>query len=218
MLVAVQELYHRYLIPPWLRLHQFRVAAVGKWLAEQLIPDEQNEVVSACLLHDMGNILKMDFDNHLIELTAQQREYWLEVQQTMQSKYGQNPDQMTLQILHELRVSERLLSLVKAVGFSNIIDTIDSNDLAKRICEYADLRVAPGGIVTLSERLHDLRSRYHGEFHSNFEKNQRLFADQVVELEQGLEDKLDQSIDNLMKLTDQDVDKLREFEIEVEVT
>jgi 5'-deoxynucleotidase YfbR-like HD superfamily hydrolase len=46
-----------------LQLHQLRVAAVGQIICES-IPDfdETEEVVTTCLLHDMGNIIKFDLN------------------------------------------------------------------------------------------------------------------------------------------------------------
>ena len=57
----VQEIYDAYRIMPSLQLHQLRVGAAGKLIAEHFSDSlDERSVVLACLFHDMGNIIKSD--------------------------------------------------------------------------------------------------------------------------------------------------------------
>lgn len=64
---------------------------------------------------------------------------------------------------HMLRVSGVAYRILKEHtvkdDFSNAKLNYESNDLGKQICVYSDMRVKPGGVVSLSDRLHDGRKR-----------------------------------------------------------
>ncbi|USN54769.1 MAG: HD domain-containing protein [Candidatus Peribacteria bacterium] len=60
---SIQDIYTQYQIPPSLQEHMLRVAAV----AEQICLHSSQEIdhatiVTAALLHDMGNIIKFNLD------------------------------------------------------------------------------------------------------------------------------------------------------------
>jgi 5'-deoxynucleotidase YfbR-like HD superfamily hydrolase len=58
---VILELYDTYKIMPQLAAHQLRVAAVAYAITQAIFePIHDEELISACLLHDMGNILKFD--------------------------------------------------------------------------------------------------------------------------------------------------------------
>jgi hypothetical protein len=75
-------------------------------------------------------------------------------------KYGSDEHVATLAIAREIGVSERTISYIDAVGFSTAIENEHGDSFEKKIAAYADMRVAPLGIVTLNERLNDLDIRY----------------------------------------------------------
>ena len=59
--MTILEIYEKYKIMPQLQEHQLRVASVAKTICDHLlVPVHTDHVVSVCLLHDMGNILKFD--------------------------------------------------------------------------------------------------------------------------------------------------------------
>ncbi len=56
------EIYAEYRLMPNLKQHQFRVAAVAEIICKNLseVVDKDN-IILACLYHDMGNIIKFDY-------------------------------------------------------------------------------------------------------------------------------------------------------------
>jgi hypothetical protein len=75
--MKILDIYKDYQIPDNLQLHQLRVAGVAKltfdnWLSEK--PDI-NLITSVCLLHDMGNIIKFDFEK-FPQLVEGDIEHW----------------------------------------------------------------------------------------------------------------------------------------------
>jgi hypothetical protein len=181
----IVEIYQQYQIMPQLQLHQLRVAAVAQMLARAIDKNlNQEAIIKACLLHDMGNIIKFDLRAmalpHFLEPAGQ--EYWLKVQTEFLNKYGNDEHEATIQIARELNVSKYVIELIDSIGFNMLAKNYVAKDLAKMICEYADNRVAPLGIVSLEQRLHDLEKRYAHKFPAPAETKFRQQAQEIARL------------------------------------
>ena len=159
---TAREIYREYKIMPSLQLHQLRVAAVGKFICEHLKKSVRTEdVVVACLFHDMGNVVKFDLGYIPEFLEPEGLAYWENVQREYKRKYG-GADQHAANeaIARELGLSEEVISYIAAVSFSKVGEVVKSSSFEKKICEYSDSRVGPHGILSLDERLRDGRKRY----------------------------------------------------------
>ena len=165
------EWYREFRIMPPLGEHQRRVAAVACAVIDATGPGtpagddlhrNRTEIVSACLLHDMGNILKFDLTYFPEFLEPEGFEYWASVQADFAAEYGRDEHAAALAIARKIGVSERTLGYIDAVGFRNAESTLGSGDPGKMLCCYADMRVAPFGIVTLGERFDEGTKRYAG--------------------------------------------------------
>jgi hypothetical protein len=159
---TIQEIYTQYHIPPALQMHMFRVAAVAEMIMdhwEQFI--DREAVVTALLLHDMGNIIKFNLDSLPELLEPQGKEYWQSIQDDFVQRYGNNEEVAHVAIVQELGVSENIVRLVAGIGFRTMCHSVADDNLAQKICNYADLRVYPHGVVSLAERLEDGRRRYN---------------------------------------------------------
>jgi len=164
----ILEIYKKYQIMPQLQEHQLRVAGVAKIICENFKGEiDSDNIIKACLLHDMGNILKFDLDNPLFQesMEPQGAEFWKKVQSEFKQKYGQDEHRAHLEIAREIGVSERILELIEAISFKGAPINAASNDFGRKICQYSDDRVGPFGVITLEQRFNDLRKRYahHGE-------------------------------------------------------
>jgi HD domain-containing protein len=157
ILLSFKEIYSHFRIMPDLQTHMLRVAHVAEvilanWMGSQI---NKTEIISALLLHDLGNIVKFDLSKD---------EYWQKIQQETIERYGSSVDHVvTAKMLKEINVDDRLQALVAHMGFDNLSYVLGSNDIDLKICTYADLRVAPFGIVGIQERFSDLRKRYQGK-------------------------------------------------------
>jgi hypothetical protein len=168
---GVRDIYRNYEIMPALAAHQFRVAGVACAIMEAfdaattVTSFYKNEVIAACLLHDMGNILKFDLASLPEFLEPEGLAYWEGVKAKYAAKYGTDEHVATLAIAEEIGVSARIKEYIEAVGFSNALKTAQSGSLEKMICCYADQRVAPHGVVSLAERMEEASLRYAGRAH-----------------------------------------------------
>lgn len=66
--MTILEIYKKYKIPHHLQLHILRVGAVATLIIDninhELVTEfDRNLIITICLLHDMGNVIKFDFSN-----------------------------------------------------------------------------------------------------------------------------------------------------------
>lgn len=159
--MTISQVYDHYRIMPNLQLHMYRVGGVAKIITDNLIkPVDGTSVVTASLLHDMGNIIKFNLQTFPQFLQPEGMAYWQEVQEWYVDRYGNDEHEASILIATELGVSDRVKELIKAVSFSSTKDDYEQGDVSKMICEYSDCRVTPFGVSTLADRLQDLEKRY----------------------------------------------------------
>ena len=168
---------------PNLQMHQLRVAGVanliGTAMSGQTI--DINNITLACLLHDMGNIIKFKLDAFPEFLKPEGLDYWIGVQKEYIDRYGTDEHVATMRIARQVLIqdsrfriheSERILELVDAIGFLNAKANFETNDFGKKIASYADMRVKPQGVTSLAGRLEDGRTRFSKRqkyYHEAFE-------------------------------------------------
>jgi hypothetical protein len=171
----VLSLYKKYKITATLQEHQFRVAAVAQQICNNLnqLVDTKT-IISACLLHDMGNILKFDLDKNLQWLEPQGKEYWEKVKQETAQKYGTTDEHLaTMKIAEEIGVSSKILECMDNIGYVYAVGN-KLKSLEIKICGYSDMRAAPSGVVTLAGRLQDGAKRYKGRIDASIINNKEL--------------------------------------------
>ncbi len=177
---TVRQWYEKYRIMPQLEKHQLRVAAVAHMIMKAFDASavlHKDEVISACLLHDMGNILKFDLAYFPEFLEPQGAAYWEVVKADFLKKYGSDEHDATLKIIDEIGVSARTKEYVDAIGFRNADEALRSDSFEKKICCYADQRVAPRSVVSLAERWEEGSRRYAGR---SMRENDRAYAERQI--------------------------------------
>lgn len=184
--MTAADAYAQYKIPPFLQLHQLRVAAVAKTIAEEFAsPLDTRALTIAGLFHDMGNIIKFDFTKFPETTAPEGAEYWQKVQKDFVRRYGPDEHHATIAIGHELHLPLQAMRYIEQVGFSKLLNIRASHSMELKIVEYADLRVAPYGVVSQAERLEEGRARYANRPHFAGKDEQRYA--QLVEAAQEIE-------------------------------
>lgn len=174
--MSIQQIYSQYKIMPILAMHQLRVAAVASLLLDHLseAPDKEL-IITACLLHDMGNILKFDLNRFPEFNQPEGIDYWQQVKEEVAKRYGTTDEHLaTLKIVGELGVSSDVSRIIDHIGFKEAINNL-SQPLDVQIASYADMRVGPMGVVSLHGRLEDGRRRYAGHI-NELSNDQELYA------------------------------------------
>ncbi len=211
---TVQQIYTDYKIMPALQLHQLRVAAVGKMIAENFdgLLDKES-IIYACLFHDMGNIIKSDLDYFPEFVKPEGKEYWQAVKDEYIKKYGSDEHVATEMIAQEINLPPRVFRNIGQVGFSRATENEASGSFEYKICNYADMRISPYGTLPMLERIADAKKRYEGKNYpiagGNFEslvqslKNteQQIFSKTRIAPEEITNGKINDSIESLRSLT-----------------
>lgn len=183
IIITYQKVYDMFDIFPFLQLHQLRVAKVVKQICSQLSVDINTDLVIACaLLHDMGNIVKINFNSPLakqaLRFSEHDVKYWETIKQNHINNFGEFAHIATTNILKKLTVDKEILDLVNFSSWQNIQEIIDGDNFEAKVLVYSDYRVVPDGVSSLDTRLSDLRRRYSTKAEwddSEFEKTHNTY-------------------------------------------
>ena len=145
--MSISELYEKYQIMPQLAEHQLKVAGVARLICDNSDHGlDAGNIIAACLLHDIGNIIKFDLSvtDQLLpgRFSREDLAFWQGVKDWFVSKYGKDEHHASLKIIREIGVSERVAELVDCIGFQNGKSNAESGDWAKKfaptaICAWA---------------------------------------------------------------------------------
>ncbi len=157
----VSDIYKEYKIMPNLQEHMFRVASIASVICDHIDEKVDKEtIITAALLHDMGNIVKFNLDLFPEFNGPEGIEHWRKVQNEFIEKYGKDDHQANVKIMEELNLPDEVLSLVRGVSFDLFCDHRNSNNIKQKILSYADTRVGPYGVLSYDERMNEAKKRY----------------------------------------------------------
>ena len=172
------EIYAAYTIMPTLQLHQLRVAAVAKLVCDNFKrPVNTRDVILACLFHDMGNVIKSDFSAFPDFCEPQGVAYWEGVKSTFIQKYGTNSHQANVAIAGEIGLPESVVALIDGIAYSKMASILEGSSYERKICEYADTRVGPRGVLSQQERMLEGKWRYEKRKKEEEDKVEPYYAD-----------------------------------------
>ena len=161
--VPILRIYEKYGTPSNLQKHMLRAAALSSiicnsWKGPEI---DRERIVTVMLLHDMGNVVKMNLTKkEYLPPENQDISYLKDLQNKYITRYGTDDHIVTYNILAEMGLDKDYLWLVLNKIFINNEMIANSNNYELKICAYADQRTGPNGIVTLQERFDELRRRY----------------------------------------------------------
>lgn len=158
------QIYQEWRVPPNLQRHLLTVAALAdtilsSWSGPLL---NRHRILRVLLLHDIGNIVKFDYDSGAGNLEEEQGriEYWKQVQAEIIALYGTDDHVVSQRIAKLEGLSSEELELLGAKVFQMNDHTVSSNNYELKIAAYSDQRVAPQGVMPLLERLNEAKDRY----------------------------------------------------------
>jgi len=161
--MKIAEIYKTYRVPSVLQRHMLRSAALAQLICEHWNgpPIDKEVIATTMLIHDIGNIAKMDFgrDGEPADEYGN-TDYWRKIQEGFIKKYGVDDHIATFNVASDLGLSTRVLWLVINKIFIHNEMISASNDYELKICAYSDQHIGPCGVVSLEERFSELRRRY----------------------------------------------------------
>jgi len=162
-MMNILEIYEKYRVMPTVVEHQLRVGAVASMICDSFVGElDKDMIVTIALLHDMGNIVKFDFDNNLFKnrYSKEELNYWKSIQKDVREKYGNTENDATANILKEIGLNENIVVCVNAIEFFNSCIIAEQDNFIVKIVEYADIRVSPFEITSIHKRLKEAARRY----------------------------------------------------------
>lgn len=184
--MIVTQIYKKFDIPINLQQHMLRVAAVSQIICDSSPPIDINRdvIVKTCLLHDMGNIIKMDFayQHFFIKSDQKKIDQYKQIQTSFTSKYGSDADKATWEIIKKITQNSNILNLFANSHGEHTPEFINGDYWDRKILYYSDMRVGPFGVTAVNQRFGDLKKRYPRE-----RKNLKRYQQQCLEIEQQLQ-------------------------------
>lgn len=163
--MTIKEVYNKFGTPPNLQEHMMRVAGITIFLRDHWnngdCKIDWNLALAVALLHDLGNVVKFEFDKFPQFLGDEQKniDHWRDVQKKVIEIYGTDDHDVTKKMLEEIRMNPKSIKIILNKSFGNSIEAKNSNDWPLKILYYADLRVLPNGVGTMDDRIADVRNR-----------------------------------------------------------
>ena len=160
-MATITDIYKQYRIFDALQMHQLRVAAVAQIVAGNLGDAVDVRLcVTFGLLHDMGNLAKAKFEQLPDLWEPEGIEYWKAAQKEVHERYNVNDTLATIAMLTEMGAPEEVIRIVRMLKLEDAPTLRDTGTLEEKVCQYADMRAGPYGILTVDERFEDGRKRY----------------------------------------------------------
>lgn len=174
------EIYKKYHLPENLQMHMLRVAAcsnliIDNWNGQEI---DKESIIRVCLLHDMGNMVKIPED------FSKDKEF-LRIRKEYFDKYGTNDHEINLEIGKREGLTEKEIDILNGKRSRKNEETLASNSYERKICAYCDQRVAPDGVVGIRERLEDAKIRYKNKPLSVWSNEEK--ANHLIECSLGIE-------------------------------
>lgn len=160
--MTTTKAYEKFKIMPTLATHMLTVGAVAKIFTDTIVESDfpAKEIVSACLLHDLGNIVKFNLDKTPKGLGIPNIEYWKQEQQDIKNSYGLDEHEVTHTMAHEISVSDITLNAIDNCGSAKAQAVLKAKNVPAMFVTYCDYHVSPTGVVAIEERIEDILHRY----------------------------------------------------------
>ena len=162
--ITAAALYRRLEIPPNLQRHMLRVAAVATlvwrhWRGDKL---DGARVIRVLLLHDLGNIVKCDYQAmpEMLEEEQPNVAHWRQVQRRYLARFGPDAALATSTLAHACGLDGRERALLAGMDFWRTREASKGDDYEVMLAAYADHRVSPFGVVSQRARFAEAVARY----------------------------------------------------------
>lgn len=172
----INSIYDRFKIPQNLRVHMYKAAAVCEMICDNWKGPRirKQDIIATSLVHDLGNIIKMNFNTKLqMKMMGirdpRKLEHWKRVKKWVISRYGTGEHEITTNMLRAIGAENRIMKYVNNESY--LFRDRDVGDWDQEIFWYGDHRSGPFGIISLRMRIRDIKSRYKS-YYGHFTKKQ----------------------------------------------
>lgn len=160
--MTIAQIYQQFEIPPNLQEHQLRVASLLQIIAEnwQGPGIDKSTLLKVGLCHDLANILKFDFNNpSMLGPEAKRIELWRRVQNRVRLKYGSDIHQATINMAQAAGLKSEAVRIIGELEWDQTNLAIARQDWPVMLAIYADMRIGPQNILSITDRIDNLHHR-----------------------------------------------------------
>jgi HD domain-containing protein len=158
----VSQVYKIYQVPESLQKHMLRVASLASILLENWIGKrvDKVDIIRACSLHDIAKPITFDLAKQAeYGMSEDQVERLKHLQSQLKARYGAQEHNATIGICKDVGCNPNTIKFVDNLEWKYIPRWLMAKDIESLIPIYCDMRIGPKGILTLQERLDDMKKR-----------------------------------------------------------
>lgn len=172
--MKVKQIYKEYMVPQNLQEHMIRVAALAEiilahWTSKKV---DKKAVVHACLFHDIAKPMTFDPSKQTqFGMPPKNIAKLKELQKRIKEDYGTDEHHATVKICEDIGLISAAVKLVDNLEWKRVPKLLKENDIESLIPIYCDMRIGPKGILSLEERLKELKERVSVKDYADNVKN-----------------------------------------------
>lgn len=162
--MRIKQIYQQFEIPPNLQEHMLRVAALSEIITSNWtgVAIDKVAITQACLLHDIAKPMKFNLSKQAeFGMSEADIARLAALQDRLKTNYRENEHEAAVKITKEVGCKSEAVMLVDNLEWEYIPRLLACNDLQSLIPIYCDMRIAPRGIMPLTDRLNELKNRDH---------------------------------------------------------
>jgi hypothetical protein len=160
--MTVAQVYAQYKVLPNLQQHMLRVAAFCEVLSKSWtgITIDTQAMIHTCLFHDIAKPITFDMSKQAQYVkSAAELEEIRQIHQNLIAKYGSNEHVAAIRVFQEIGLGVEAERLIDNLEWDYIPRLLQENDVASLIVIYSDMRIGPRGVLSIAERMENLRAR-----------------------------------------------------------
>lgn len=186
--MQISEIYSKYKTLPNLQRHMLRVSAVAKIVLDNWTGVEVNNesILQTCLLHDIAKPITFDMNKQVqyVKNTKELNEIE-NCNKFLINNYGTKEHPALLKIGIEIGLNHKTLKLLDNLEWYLINELLEKNEIESLIPIYCDMRISPNGIVTIEQRIQDLKNRTGKDIQQQYKdgKNLERFINQNISID-----------------------------------
>jgi len=162
MEASVKTVYSECKTPKNMILHMQRVAALAQIICDNWRGPKINNknIIDAAALHDIAKPISFDFRKQSkFELNKKETLKLIKFVTKLRNKFGKNEHDAAVWIAKKYKFSKDTARIVSNTWWARIEKLINKKEFDSLIVNYSDMRIGFNGLLTIEERIADLKLR-----------------------------------------------------------
>jgi hypothetical protein len=165
--MTIKQAYEEYMIPSNLQRHMLTVGALAEFVHKYWKDGRlnKNTLVKSALLHDIAKPINFDLSKQASYGMTEKDISKLDRLQKKLKLLGGNEHEIAIKICENIGCSKEVIETVGNTDWSYIPRLIKENNMGSLFVIYCDMRVGPNGVLSMEQRLEELKQRTGESWH-----------------------------------------------------